>query len=75
MDEQQYSELLKYLRTGEFPQGLQKNKVDILRRKKKKYITKNGLLFFRDEKSQTDLQAKELNYCPDMLLVYYGQCC
>ena len=51
MDQDQYDQLLAYLREGIFPSNLSQNRKESLRRECKKFTVKDdGLLYFKDEK-------------------------
>ena len=51
MEQAQYDRIVGYLRTGIFPSFITKNEKDSLSRKpKNKFVVKDGLLFYRDEK-------------------------
>ena len=57
MDQVEYDVLLGYLVTSRFPDGHTKNQKDVLRRKAKSFLVRDGLLYHRDKKRGVDLQV------------------
>ena len=55
MDVKQYKTLMDYLCTGKFPTDMIKAEKDSLRKKSKKFLVKDGLLYYR--RSNVDLQV------------------
>lgn len=49
VEQEQYDQILAYLRTGNMPIHLSKNAKDSLRRKSKSFIAKDGMLFYKDK--------------------------
>ena len=50
MEQEQYDQILAYLSTGNMSIHLSKNAKYSLRRKSKSFITKDGMLFYKDKK-------------------------
>ena len=55
MDVKQYKTLMDYLCTGKFPTDMIKAEKNSLRKKSKKFLVKDGLLYYR--RSNVDLQV------------------
>ena len=58
MEQVEHDLLYGYIREGNFPDNITKNKKDSLRRKSKSFVMKDdGLLYFRDKKKNLDLKV------------------
>ena len=58
MDQKQYDLIFSYIRNGQIPASLSKNKRDVLVRKCKKFVVKeDGLLYYQNTKKKLDLQV------------------
>ena len=58
MDQEQYDLIYSFVRDKQFPAHLSKNRKDSLRRKCKRFVIKSdGLLYYRNQKKNVDLQV------------------
>ena len=57
MDQSEYDILMSYLLTSNVTRDYTENQKDTLKRKAKRFLVKNGLLYHKDKKINVDLQA------------------
>ena len=55
MNDEEYNNLIDLIVRGLYPQGMDKIRKDGLRRKSKRFLVKDGLLFYYDKKRNTGL--------------------
>ena len=75
MNQGEYDRIFAYLHTGKASSDLTKNERDSLRRKCKKFVVKDGLVYFRDKKTNRDLQVcNYFQFSRALFMARYSTC-